>query len=242
MKNNIVTRIAPSPTGYLHVGTARGALYNFLYARKHGGTFILRIEDTDKERSKKEYEDLIVDGLSWLGIEHDEFVRQSDNIDTHKEYIAKLIDEKKAYISKEQKKDDPSVEVELVRFRNPNQVVQFTDLIKGDISVDTTDLGDFVIARGLDDPLHHLAVVVDDHTGGVTHAIRGDDLLSNTPRQILIYEALGMTPPQYAHIPMILSEDKKKLSKRRGAKSIPSSSNAFLILNLTSCCKSINSA
>ena len=212
----VVTRFAPSPTGLLHAGNYRTALFSYLFARKHGGTFLLRIEDTDKARSKKEYEDNIIESLKWLGIEYDGFDRQSDRVEIHKKYLQKLIDSGHAYISKETPKN-PGDRGEVIRFKNPNKKVRFDDLIRGTIEFDTTDLHDFVIARSMDEPVFHLVVVVDDHEMGITHIIRGEDHISNTPRQILIYEALGLTPPLYAHIPLLLAPDRSKLSKRKGA-------------------------
>ncbi len=218
--SNIIVRFPPSPTGHAHIGSYRTAIFNYLFAKKHGGKFLLRIEDTDKERSKKEYQDGILESLQWLGFNHDGFSIQSENVEAHKKAIQQLIAEDKAYVSKEAAKDGSGVIKEIVRFKNPNKVVTFTDLILGDISVDTTDLGDFVIARNVEDPLYHLAVVVDDADSGVTHVIRGMDHVSNTPRQILLIEALGRPVPQYAHIPLVLGEDKQKLSKRKGALSV----------------------
>ncbi|MEQ1500029.1 MAG: glutamate--tRNA ligase family protein [Parcubacteria group bacterium] len=213
----IVTRFAPSPTGLLHMGNYRTAVFAFLYARKNDGKFILRIEDTDRQRSKKEYEDNIVESLEWLGLKYDAFYRQSENIKDHTEVLEKLIKENKAYISKEEAKDGSGIIKEIVRFRNPKKVVAFDDLVRGRIETDTTDLGDFVIAKSLTEPLFHLAVIVDDHNEGVTHVIRGEDHIPNTPRQILIHEALGMDVPKYAHLPLVLAEDRTKLSKRKGA-------------------------
>jgi len=212
----IVTRIAPSPTGALHVGTARSALFNYLFARKHGGTFILRIEDTDKERSKKEFEEDIISGLEWLGLHPDETYRQSERTEIYTKYIQKLIEGDHAYISKEPQRDNPDVEVEVIRLKNPNKEITFTDLIRGDITFDTTELDDFVIARSKTEPLYHLTVVVDDEEMGVTHVIRGEDHISNTPRQLLIQEALDFKRPEYAHLPLILAPDRSKLSKRHG--------------------------
>jgi glutamyl-tRNA synthetase/nondiscriminating glutamyl-tRNA synthetase len=219
-EKKIVTRFAPSPTGFLHSGTYRTAVFSYLFAKKHNGEFILRIEDTDKERSKKEYEDNIMESLSWLNMSYDKFYRQSENAPRHKEILEKLISEEKAYISREEAKDGSGVIKEIVRFKNPNRVVSFVDAIRGEIKMDTTDLGDFVIAKNIDEPLFHLAVVVDDADEGVTHIIRGDDHISNTPRHILLYEALGFKIPTYAHLPLVLSEDRTKLSKRKGAKAI----------------------
>lgn len=220
MKNdNVVCRFAPSPTGPLHVGGVRSALFNYLFARKNSGKLILRIEDTDKERSKKEYEDDIIEGFKWLGLEFDETVRQSDRIASHQKHLKGLIDSGKAYVSKETPKKEGQ-RPEVIRFKNPNRKVAFKDLIKGDIEFDTAELGDFVIAKSLDEPLFHLAVVVDDYEMGITHIIRGEDHISNTPRQILIQEAIGVPSPQYAHIPLILAPDRSKLSKRKHGESV----------------------
>lgn len=213
---SVRVRFPPSPTGLCHVGTARMAILNYLFAKKHGGTIVFRSEDTDKERSKKEFEEDIIEQLHWLGLSWDEFARTSERIDAHVRAVERLIAENKAYISKEPSKKDPSTEVEVVRLRNPGKSITFTDLIRGDITFDTTELADFAIARAVNDPLYHLAVVVDDAEMGVTHVIRGEDHISNTPRQILIQEALGYTRPQYAHYPLHLGADKSKLSKRTG--------------------------
>ncbi|MFM2374697.1 MAG: hypothetical protein RLZZ234_692 [Candidatus Parcubacteria bacterium] len=220
MKTPIVTRIAPSPTGYLHIGTARTALFNYLFARKHGGTFIVRSEDTDRARSKPEFEAEILEGLAWLGFEHDEFYRQSERSDIYRNHLETLIETGKAYLSKEESKANPGTMVEVVRLKNPGRTITFHDEVRGDISFDTTELGDFVIARSLDDALYHFTVVVDDFLSGVTHVIRGEDHISNTPRQILIQEAIGASRPQYAHLPLILASDRSKMSKRHGATSM----------------------
>ena len=219
MPNKVITRMPPSPTGPFHIGSVRTALYNFLYAKQHNGKFILRIEDTDKKRSKKEFEDNIVESLAWLGLAYEEFYRQSERTEIYRKYLEKLIDEGLAYVSKENPKEEGDRD-EVIRFKNPNKKIKFNDLVLGEIEFDTTDLKDFVIAKDLDAPLYHFAVVVDDMEMGVTHIIRGQDHISNTPRQILIGEALGATLPQYAHVPLILSPDKTKLSKRHGALSI----------------------
>ena len=209
-------RYPPSPTGFCHVGTARMAILNFLFAKKHGGTIIFRSEDTDKERSRREYEDDIVEQLKWLGVTWDEFYRTSERVDSHIDALKRLIKEDKAYVSKEESKKEAGVMVEVVRLRNAGKIITFTDLVRGDITFDTTELADFVIARAIDDPLYHLAVVVDDHDMAITHVIRGEDHISNTPRQILIQEALGYERPEYAHYPLHLGADKSKLSKRTG--------------------------
>jgi glutamyl-tRNA synthetase len=216
MKDNIVTRFAPSPTGTLHIGGVRTALYSYLFAKQSEGKFILRIEDTDKERSKKEFEDDITEALKWVGIEWDEFYRQSERTGIYKNYLKKLVDSGAAYISQETPKE-PGERSSVIRFKNPNIKIKFGDIILGEIEFDTTELGDFVIAKDMDTPLYHLAVVVDDHEMGITHVIRGQEHVSNTPRQILIQSAIGARQPVYGHIPLILAPDKTKLSKRHGA-------------------------
>jgi glutamyl-tRNA synthetase len=219
MNKKVVTRFAPSPTGSLHAGNYRTAVFAFLFAKHHGGSFVLRIEDTDKARSTKEYEDNILESLQWLGITHDEFYRQSERSNIHKKYLEKMIADGFAYVSKEEVKKEGDRD-SVIRFKNPNKKVEWDDLVRGGIAFDTTDLGDFVIAKSLDEPIFHLAVVVDDFEMGVTHIIRGEDHISNTPRQILIQEAIGASTPFYAHIPLILSPDRTKLSKRKGAKAL----------------------
>lgn len=217
---SVVTRIPPSPTGRLHIGTARTALFNYLYAKKHGGKIVFRSEDTDRARSTLEFEKEIVDGLTWLGLSWDSFSRQSDHAARYTELLKNAIDSGAAFISKEPAKDDPTKEVELVRLHNPGKEVIFEDLIRGPINTHTGDLGDFVIARSITDPIYHFAVVADDMDAGVTHVIRGEDHISNTARQILIQEALGFPRPKYAHLPLILAADKSKMSKRHGAVSL----------------------
>ena len=212
----VVTRFAPSPTGPLHVGGARTALISYLYAKQHGGRFLLRIEDTDRERSKPEYEKDIRDGIAWLDIHPDEEYRQSDRTEIYKRYLADLIKKDAAYVSREPKKEGGG-EIEVVRFRNPNTRVSWRDMVRGEVSFDTTELKDFVIAKSLDEPLFHMAVVVDDFESRISHVIRGEDHISNTPRQMLIQEAIGAPRPQYAHLPLILATDRSKLSKRKHA-------------------------
>ena len=213
----VITRFPPSPTGALHMGSARTALFNFLFAKHCGGKMVLRIEDTDKERSKKEYEENIIEGLKWLNITWDgEMVHQSQRAIRHKEALTQLIESGKAYEAEENKDATGKV----IRFKNPGGTVEFEDALRGTIKTPIEDLGDFVIARSLDDPLYHLAVVVDDADAGVTHILRGEDGLANTARQILLQEALGFRTPKYAHIPFILGPDRSKLSKRHGAKSV----------------------
>lgn len=213
----VVTRFAPSPTGNLHSGAYRTAIFAYLYARKHSGKFIVRIEDTDKERSKDEYTENILESLNWLGLDFDEKYVQSENVTRHKQVLEKMVADGHAYISKEEAKDGSGVIKEIVRFKNPNIDVTFEDEIKGSVTMNTTDLGDFVIAKNINEPLFHLAVVVDDFDEGVTHVIRGEDHVSNTPRQILIQKAIGAPTPMYAHLPLVLGTDKQKLSKRKGA-------------------------
>lgn len=215
----VVTRFPPSPTGNLHIGGVRTALFNWLFAKHNGGVMYLRFEDTDRERSKKEFEEDIVAGLEWLGITYTmpETCRQSERLTIYQPYVAKLVEDGHAYEA-EESENTPGKKV--IRFKNPNKAVTFHDNVRGEVTFDTTELGDFVIARSREEPLYHLAVVIDDHDMGVTHIIRGEDHISNTQRQILIQEALGFARPEYAHIPLILAPDKTKLSKRHGAVSI----------------------
>ena len=219
MKNNIVTRFAPSPTGLLHAGNYRTAVFNYLLARQNHGRFILRIEDTDQERSKPEYTNNIIESLNWLGLEYDETFYQSARAPIYQKYLEKLIAGDKAYISKEEVKKEGD-RAEVIRFRNPNKQVSFHDAIRGLIVTNTTDLRDFVIAKSLTEPVFHLAVVVDDYEMGVTHVVRGEDHISNTPRQILLQGAIGAPVPEYAHLPLVLTPDRSKLSKRQGASAI----------------------
>ena len=206
----VVVRFAPSPTGLFHVGSYRTALFNYLFAKQSGGKFILRIEDTDRERSKKEYEENILASLTWLGLHHDEFYRQSERGEVYRRHLEKLLASDAAY----------QAEDGVIRFRNPKREVTFNDLIRGEVKMDPSDLGDFVIAKSLTEPLFHLAVVVDDFESGVTHIIRGEDHLANTPRHILLQAALGAPRPLYAHLPLVLAPDRSKLSKRHGAEPI----------------------
>lgn len=217
--SKIVTRFAPSPTGMLHIGGVRTALFNYIFAKQNNGHFILRIEDTDKERSKKEYETRIIEGIDWLGFDYgNTFTRQSEREKIYQDYLSKLVSSGNAYISKEEKTvddDGKPLRGEVIRFKNPNKKIVFDDMIRGKVEVDTSDLGDFVIAKSMTEPLYHLAVIVDDFEMKVSHVIRGEEHLSNTPRQILILEALGFPRPIYAHLPLILDNDRAKLSKRK---------------------------
>jgi glutamyl-tRNA synthetase len=220
-KAPVVTRFAPSPTGFLHSGNYRTAVFSYLFSKKNDGKFVLRIEDTDRIRSKKEFENNILESLKWLGLGHDEMFRQSERTDIYKKYLEKLIAEDKAYLSKETREiDGKEIKNEVIRFRNPKKKVKFNDLIRGDIEFDTTELGDFIIAKSITEPIFHFAVVLDDYLMGITHIIRGEDHISNTPRQILIQEALGAPRPVYSHLPLVLATDRSKLSKRKGAQSM----------------------
>jgi len=213
--SQIITRFAPSPTGFLHIGGARTALFNYIYAKQNGGKIFLRIEDTDQERNRDEYTDGIFTAFQWLGLGFDGTVKQSDNFAVHKKYLEKMIADGHAYVSKEAVVEEGQ-RSEVIRFKNPNKKISFDDIIKGTIEFDTTDLGDFVIAKSLEEPIFHLSNVIDDITMGITHVIRGEEHLSNTPRQILIWEAVGERPrPIYGHIPLILSEKREKISKRK---------------------------
>ena len=242
----IRTRFAPSPTGYLHVGGARTALFSWLYARKHGGRFILRIEDTDLERSSQESVNAILEGMSWLGLEYDEGpFYQTHRFDRYKEVIQQLLDQGDAYYcycSREEldalreqqmaNKEKPRYNGKcrhgssangerVVRFKNPEQGnVVIDDLVKGRIVVANSELDDLIIARSDGTPTYNLTVVVDDMDMNVSHVIRGDDHVNNTPRQINILKALGAELPIYAHVPMILGSDGARLSKRHGAVSV----------------------
>jgi glutamyl-tRNA synthetase len=244
----IRTRFAPSPTGYLHVGGARTALFSWLYARKHGGTFVLRIEDTDLERSTAESVNAILEGMTWLGLEYDEGpFYQTHRFDRYKALIQQLLDEDKAYhcyCSKEEldemreaqmaHKEKPRYDGRcrhrtepregvnpVVRFRNPDDgAVVIDDQVKGQIIVRNSELDDLIIARSDGSPTYNFTVVVDDLDMRITHVIRGDDHVNNTPRQINILKALGADLPKYAHVPMILGADGARLSKRHGAVSV----------------------
>jgi len=244
----LTTRFAPSPTGYLHVGGARTALYSWLYAKKNGGDFILRIEDTDLERSTQASVDAIMDGMNWLNLEwtHGPYF-QTERFDRYKAVIEQLLASGNAYhcystaeevdVMREEAKvkgeiekynglwrdrtDHPTDKPFVIRFKNPltgNVVIK--DMVKGDITISNEQLDDLIIARSDGTPTYNLTVVVDDWDMKVSHVVRGDDHISNTPKQINILEALGADIPEYAHIPMILGDDGKRLSKRHGAVSV----------------------
>lgn len=258
----IRTRIAPSPTGNLHIGTARTALFNYLFAKKLGGSFVVRIEDTDLERSDKKYEKNILDGLVWLGIEADESpivggpygpYRQSERTASYTGYLQKLLETGHAFYcfhSAKELEDEKnnllkikkppihlceyrnmdSSEAEIfkevqgdyvIRFKNHvGKKISFLDLIRGELSFETDLMGDFSIAKRLDVPLYNFAVVIDDFEMEISHVIRGEDHLANTPKQILLQEALGLPRPKYAHLPLILGSDRSKMSKRHGETSV----------------------
>lgn len=243
----VVTRFAPSPTGYLHIGGLRTALYSYLWAKKNNGKFLFRIEDTDLARNSKEAADAIVEAFKWVGLAHEgEIVYQSERFDLYKSYVKKLLEEGKAYkcyMSKEEldalreaqmaRKERPRYDgryrdftgtppegVEpVIRIKAPTSgVVSFVDGVKGEVSFNASDmLDDFIIARSDGTPTYNFVVVIDDALMGVNEVIRGDDHLSNTPKQMILYEALGFDIPKFYHVPMILNPEGKKLSKRDGA-------------------------
>jgi glutamyl-tRNA synthetase len=203
-------RFAPSPTGYLHVGGARTALFNWLFARKEGGKFLLRIEDTDKARSTDENTQVILDGLTWLGLDWDEApIFQGARLARHQQVADQLLKEGKAYM-----------EEDAVRLRVPPGELAWDDAVHGTISFKGEDIRDFVILRADRSPLYNFAVVVDDIDMQITHVIRGDDHISNTPKQLAVYRALGQMTPVFGHVPMIHGNDGKKLSKRHGATAV----------------------
>lgn len=249
----IKTRIAPSPTGFLHIGVLRAALFNYLVAKNKGGKFVIRMEDTDKERSEKRFEKDILETLNWLGIKWDEGpYRQSERGEVYEKYLKKLIDKNLAYYcfcSKEKlekerenqiknkipprynggcfslKKEESLKKVErgepfVIRLRMPKEKIEINDLIKGKVVFDASLIGDFVIAKNFKEPLYNFCVAIDDFEMGITHVLRGEDILSSTPKQIVISSYLGIKPPLYGHIPMILGKDKSKLSKRHGATAV----------------------
>ena len=240
-------RFAPSPTGHLHIGGARTALFNYLFAKHNQGTFILRVEDTDRERSLEEYTDKILEGMEWLGLSHNEGpFFQSERMDLYKDHIQKLMDEGKAYrcyctpeeitayreeAMKSGKKpkynykcrersDQPDLPF-TIRIKAPMEgETTYHDICRGEITFDNRELDDFIIARSDGTPTYNLTVVVDDVEMKITHIIRGDDHINNTPKQVILYNALGCPIPEFAHLPMIHGPDKKKLSKRHGAVSV----------------------
>jgi glutamyl-tRNA synthetase len=244
----VVTRFAPSPTGYLHVGGARTALYSWLYAKSQGGEFVLRIEDTDLERSTDEAKQAILDGMAWLGLDHDKGpYYQTERFDRYNQLIDELLEKGLAYkcfmsvdeldaIREEQEKkgekprypgtwrdrtDHPANMPFVVRFKNPlDGDVIINDHVRGEIRIANSELDDLIIKRTDGAPTYNFCVVVDDWDMGITHVVRGEDHINNTPRQINILKALGAPIPEYAHVSMILGDDGKKLSKRHGAVSV----------------------
>lgn len=239
-------RFAPSPTGYLHVGGARTAIFNLLHARRYGGVMVLRIEDTDVERSKQHHAEQILASLAWLGVEWDEGpFYQSDRIDRYRERVNELLATGRAYrcwCTAEEldaarakaeadgtgfrypktcrgRKDAPENAAFIVRLAVPDDAIEFTDLIRGDVRFEADVLDDLVLLRSDGNPTYHLSVVVDDIDMGITHVARGDDHLSNTPKHIALFKAFDAAVPTFAHLPLILGSDKKRLSKRTGATS-----------------------
>jgi glutamyl-tRNA synthetase len=246
---SVVTRFAPSPTGFLHIGGARTALFSWLHARRHGGRFILRVEDTDRDRSTEESTRAILEGMQWLGLDHDEGPYfQSERGDRYRQVLDDWLATGKAYYCYRTKQEldelreaqrargekprydgywrdndetPPEGVTPCIRFKNPLEgEVVFDDRIRGRVSVANAELDDLVICRSDGSPTYNFCVVVDDYDMGVTDVVRGDDHVSNTPRQINMLRALGVEPPNYAHVPMILGPDGKRLSKRHGAVSV----------------------
>jgi glutamyl-tRNA synthetase len=253
---SVKTRFAPSPTGYLHVGGARTALFSWLHARKHGGKFVLRIEDTDLQRSTAESINAILEGMTWLGLEYDEGpLYQTDRFDRYNQVIQQLLDSGLAYRcdcpqerldklreGQMQRKEKPRYDghcrgrdidpqsPHVVRFRNPDSgSIVVNDLVRGRVVFHNEELDDLVIRRTDGSPTYNLTVVVDDLDMGITTVIRGDDHLNNTPRQINILQALGEESPEYAHVPMILGDDGARLSKRHGAVSVMEDRNQGIL-------------
>ncbi len=216
MQPKIKTRIAPSPTGNLHVGTARTALFNWLYARQNAGTFVIRLEDTDKKRSSSEYEKDILDGLSWLGLNSDEhIVRQSEREALYQKYIDVLREKNAVY-------EEPAREGEgtAIILKKPTGDISFTDSVRGKVMFAEEELQDLVIKKPDGSPTYNFAVVIDDHEMAITHVARGEDHIPNTPKQLMVYQAFGWEPPVFAHLPLMLGTDRSKLSKRHGAQSV----------------------
>jgi glutamyl-tRNA synthetase len=209
----IRVRFAPSPTGNLHIGGGRTALFNWIYAQAKKGKFILRVEDTDKERSKQEFVDEILGSLNWLGFNWDEVYYQSKRFDLYREHAERLLKEEKAYLEKTDKG-------EAIIFKVTPQIIKINDLIRGEIEFDATTIKNQVLIKSDGTPTYNFACVVDDATMNITHVIRGDDHISNTPKQILLYEALGFPLPEFAHLPLILQREGGRLSKRTGATAI----------------------
>ena len=202
-------RFAPSPTGYLHIGGARTALFNWLYARANKGQFVLRIEDTDVNRSEKKYLDEILDSLKWLGLNWDEIHYQSKRPDVYKQHVDKLLEEGKAVHSEG-----------AIIYPVPDKEIKVYDVIRGEIEFDASEIKAQVLIKSDGTPTYNFACTVDDAEMGITHVIRGDDHISNTPKQVLLYDALGYKVPKFAHLPLILCNDGGRLCKRTGATAI----------------------
>jgi nondiscriminating glutamyl-tRNA synthetase len=260
-KNKYRVRFAPSPTGELHVGNARTALFNWMFARHHGGVFVLRIEDTDESRSALSYQVNLINDLTWLGLDWDEGpqkegaygpYKQSERLDIYTDHLQKLVaanlvypcycseeeleEERQAlilskrmprYMGKcrylteaERKEKEAAGRKPSFRFKVPDVTIEFIDLIRGAMKFEGAAIGDFIIVRSNGMPAYNFAVVIDDHLMGITHVIRGEDHLSNTALQIMLYKAFGFTPPTFAHHSLILGKDRAKLSKRHGSVSV----------------------
>ncbi len=215
----IKVRFAPSPTGFLHIGGARTALFNWMYARAQKGTFVLRIEDTDQQRSKKEFEEEILRSMKWLGFDWDELHYQSQRFDIYREHAHRLLDEGKAY------KEGEAIILKMI----PDQEIKIYDLIRDEITFDSSDLKDQVLMKSDGSPAYSFCCVVDDALMEISHVIRGEDHISNTPKQIMIYNALGWKVPKYAHLPLIMGEDGSRLSKRNGAVAVSDYKNQGFI-------------
>lgn len=261
MEETVRARFAPSPTGHLHIGNVHTGLFNWLFAKHHGGTFILRIEDTDLQRSSMEAGELILDDLRWLGLDWDEGVdvggpygpyRQTERLDIYKEHLRVLLENGQAYLcycTEEELESERKAALArgetpryggrcrnlgeqdrerlagegrkpTIRFRVPDEIIIVSDLIRGSLEFDSKTIGDFVIWKSDGTPTYNFAVVVDDACMKITHVIRADEHIANTPRQVLIYDALGLRIPRFAHVPMIFGQDRAKLSKRHGATSV----------------------
>lgn len=214
-EQQVRVRFAPSPTGNLHIGGARTSLFNWLFARSCQGKFILRIEDTDKQRSKKEFLDEILNSLEWLGMSWDELYFQSERFDIYRDYAGRLLDKGLAYKERAEGGDG-----EAVVFKVQPQKVKIFDIIRGEIEFDSESIKDQVLMKSDNTPTYNFACVIDDALMNMTHIIRGDDHISNTPKQVIIYNALGFKPPKFAHLPLILGSEGGRLSKRTGATAI----------------------
>ncbi len=225
----IRVRFAPSPTGYLHIGSARTALFNWLYARHLNGKLILRIEDTDLERSKKEFLEEILDSLKWLGLNWDgEPILQSARLDIYRKSAKQLLDKGLAYEAQGEIRDKEGniiknskrITQKAIIFKVPQKIITINDLVHGKIEIDSSTIKDQVMIKSDGFPTYNFACVIDDTDMGITHVIRGDDHISNTPKQLLFYEAFGFKAPEFGHVPLILGKDRSRMSKRHGATSI----------------------